>query len=302
MGVHDLGFRGYEGGRSSVLARIGAIFSTDVRRFFKSWKFLIYFAFSVAPAIFQLVIVYVWFIVFEQGERMSGRRMGPRGAGTFLERFFGSSVTDAAFYYAVPLTLGIFLAIIFSGVVGASIVSRDRKSNALEIYFTRGIRPVHYFFGKWSATSFMLLAQLLFPYLIVWVWAWTLSPDESFLQATWSMLPRVVLAQLFFCGSLGFLAVAQSVSSESPPFAVIRWCGALFGLHLIARLFVRVLDDDSWLLLSPWSVLYRIGGEIAGVEPGNELRIGSCLIVYAIWMLVGGLWLRRYLRPVEVVG
>ncbi|PIE24606.1 MAG: hypothetical protein CSA62_01900 [Planctomycetota bacterium] len=301
MGVHDLGFRSYEGERCGTLSRVGAIIASDVRSFFKSWKFLIYFAFSVSPAIFQLVIVYVWFIVFGQGQQMGMRRFG-RESGGILVRFFGASVTDAAFYYAVPLTLGIFLAIIFSGVVGATIVARDRKSNALEIYFTRGIRPRHYFMGKWGACSFMLLASLLLPYLVVWLWAWTLSPDASFLQDTWRMLPGVVLGQLFFCGSLGFLAVALSVSSDSPPFVVIRWCGALFGLHMVARLFVRVLDNDAWLLLSPWSVLYRIGGEIAGVDPGNELRLGSCLIVYAVWMTLAGLWLRRFLRPVEVVG
>lgn len=305
MGVHDLGFRGYRGERTSVLERIRAILGSDVRRNFKSWKFLIYYLFSIAPAVMQLVVVYIWFVVFEAGEvfRQSGGFGRGRGRGqNFVENFFGASLTDVAFYFTGPLVFGLFLTIIYSGVVGASMIARDRKSNALEIYFTRGIRPLHYFCGKWGATVTMLLAQVLVPYLIVWLWAWALAPDGAFFTATWPMLPRLVLAQLCFCGLLGWFAVALSASSESPPFAVIRWTALLFGLLLVGRLFVNVLDDDRWLLISPWNVLTRVAGAIAGVPGSEELPLASCLIVLAVLFVLSLLWLRRFLRPVEVVG
>jgi ABC-type transport system involved in multi-copper enzyme maturation permease subunit len=296
MGVHDLGFRGYDGERSSVAARVMAIAKSDVRRFFKNWKFLIYFVFSVTPAVIQMVLVYVWFVVLDE-------EMFRAGGRDLFESFMGATLEEPGFYLTVPLMLYMPLAIIFSGVVAGTIVSRDRRENALEIYFSRGIRPIHYFLGKWMAAMFMLLTQLLFPYVIVWIWAWMLSPDAAFFNATATMMPRVILAQLFFCGTLSFLAVAQSVSTSSSSYAVIRWVGGLFGLMIIAGLFMNMLDQSDWLLLSPWTNLANIAMQIAGAEAmGTMPSLQGTLIVSGLLVLLGAYWLRKHLRPVEVVG
>ncbi len=302
MGVHDLGFRGYSGERSSVLSRIYMIAKTDVKRFFKSWKFLILYTVCIAPALFQLFLLYLRFIVFkeENGGRLFGRFL--KGGDGSRDSLFGRGLYSIEFYFNVPLSMGMLLTLIFSGIVGASMISKDRRAGALELYFTRGIRPVHYFLGKWFAVVFMMLSQLLFPYLFVWICAVLMSPDWGYLEITAGFIPQLILAQVFFCGSLGFLVTAQSSSTDSPPFSIIRWVGGIFGLWFVAAILRKMLHQNDWLALSPWNAAKRIAETIAGAEAGRSFDPIYAWIVMGSLLVIAAIWVRKFMRPVEVVG
>ncbi len=301
MGVHDLGFRGYEGERSSLLARIYALAKSDVRKHFKSWKFLIFYALCIAPALMGLFVVYIQFVVFEgQGqafglERFRGRMM--RGGG-----FFGRALDDIHFYFDLPLAMGMLFTLVFSALVGATLISQDRKSGALEIYFTRGIRPIHYFLGKWGAAAFLMASQMILPYLVVWISAVFMAPDWGYLERTAAFMPRLVLALGLFCATMSFLVAAQSVSTNSPAFSVIRWVGGIFVLWSVAFLFRRVFQENEWLAISPWNVVKRVSEAIADVEAGRSFDLSYALVSFVVLILLGTYWLRRHLRPVEVIG
>ena len=158
MAIHDFGYRGYGGGRTSTLARVLAIAWSDIAHSFKTRKFLIFFIICISPAIVAFVIVYMRYVVAEGQGQIPG-----------LSRHFARAfdMTDKIAFF-VDFSRGTpVLTIIYSAVVGAGIIARDRQAGALEIYFTRGIQPRHYFTGKFLGVFFLLLCQVLFPFLVV---------------------------------------------------------------------------------------------------------------------------------------
>jgi len=299
MAIHDTGFRGFTGQRTSVFDRCMALWATELRRFLKSRRFLAFYVFCIFPAVIALVVVYIRFGVFEGQGSIGG--MGVQRGARF-NQLFGNSMDTVGFYLRPMIQDYRSITILFSAVVGSAIISRDRQEGALELYFTRGIRPVHYFLAKWSVALTLILGQTLFPYLLVWVAAVFLAPDWAYFETTVGFIPHLIAAQLVFGLSLSLFAAAQSATTTSPRFAVMRWVGALFLLIIIANILYLQLRKEIWLMVSPWHVLQRIAEGIGGATPEHNLPLTGTVLIWAGLCLASIAAVRRYLQPVEVVG
>lgn len=299
--IHDFGLRGYDGGRVGVVDRILAITTTELRRVFSKRLFLMFFFAALAPAIIAFVFVWIRFIVIEGSGQLVGFGRGMNRVGSDAGPF-GRSIFEVDFFFDILRGGSTALTLIYSGVVGAGIIARDRAAGALEIYFTRGIRPLAYFLGKLLAVWFLLLCQVLFGYLVVWIFAVSVAPtDSNYFATTWPFIPRLIAAQSFFCLTLAFWLVALSTSTDSVRFAVLRWIGVLAALRIIAGVLNRFLMTPETNLLSPHQVVKRIAQAIAGAEP-SSMSLSSALVVWGILCVLALIWARRHLRPVEVVG
>jgi ABC-type transport system involved in multi-copper enzyme maturation permease subunit len=298
MAIQDFGYRGYQGVRTGALRRVLAIAWSDIAQAFKTKKFLVFFAFCLSPAIMAFVVVYIRFIVIEGQGDLGGIDFRARGG---MARMFGRLDTVEFF---VDFAKGgtTLLTILFSAVVGAGIVSKDRRAEALEIYFTRGIRPVHYVAGKWLGVVFLMLCQVLFPFLAVWLFGVAVASAESeYFTRTAPFIPRVIAAQAFLCGTLAFFMVALSASTDSARFALLRWAGGLFLLMAVARILLRMFQDATWLVVSPWHVTRRVAFAIAEANDWQGLAPLDAWIAWAVMVAAAIWWLRRHLQPVEVV-
>ncbi|MCA8969310.1 MAG: hypothetical protein KDC95_05980 [Planctomycetes bacterium] len=298
--IHDFGLRGYDGDRVGVRERILAITTTEIRRIFSKKMFLVFFFLMMAPAIMAFVIVWIRFIVIEGSGQLMGfgnrmERMAARGP-------FGGSILDVDFYFDLLRGGGTALTLIFSGVVGAGIIARDRAAGALELYFTRGIRPISYFLGKFLTVWFLLLCQVLFGFLIVWIFAVSVAPtDSGYFSETWPFIPRLIAAQAFFCATLAFWLCALSTSTDSVRFAILRWIGVLAVLRIVAGILNKLFMTPSTHLVSPHQVVKRIAQAIAGAEP-SDMSLESSILVWGVLCALALYWTRRHLRPVEIVG
>src|SRR5690606_38984067 len=67
----------------------------------------------------------------------------------------------AAFYFEGALSTmpGMIFFLLLTSVVVARCIARDRATNALELYWTRGISPWGYVFGKWLGV-YLLTASM----------------------------------------------------------------------------------------------------------------------------------------------
>jgi hypothetical protein len=188
-------------------------------------------------------------------------------------------------------------------VIGAAIISRDRRAGALELYLTRGIEAWHYAAGKWLGVWFMLLCQVLFPFLVVWLFAVVVAPAElGYFGKTIGFVPRLIAGQGVLCGTLALWLVALSASTESTTFAQLRWVGALFVLGAVGHLLHRMFANANLLDLSPWHVVRRVGQAIAGAAPWPGHELGPAVVTWSLLTAGAVLWLRRHLRAVEIVG
>lgn len=295
MAIHDFGYRGYQGERTGAVSRVLGIALSDFRQSFKSKLFLVFYVFCISPAIMAFVFVYLRFIVVEGQGQVLGMR-GNRG----LTRWLG--MVDTVEFY-VGRGEVVILTILFSGLIGAGVVARDRRAGALEIYFTRGIRPLHYVLGKFGGVLMLLLCQVLVPFLVVWLFGVAVASAESrFLETTGGFIWRVVIGQTFLCATLSYWLIALSSSTDSVRFALLRWVGGLSGLGLAALILYRIFGDPSWWVISPWKVTQKIAVGIAGGNLSPEgFELPLAWIGWAVLTAAATLWLRRHLRPVEVV-
>ncbi len=302
MGVQDFGFRVYEGGRTSVLSRILHLARLEVGRFFRSKKFLLFFIFCILPALMQFVLVFLEFVVFEGSGKILG--MDVPGGAVRMHRPgpFQSGISSFVFYFGPMLETGPMLVWLYSAVVGAGSLARDRAENALEIYFTRGIQPMHYYLSKWLAVTFLLLCQLLFPFLVVWISAVFLAPDWTLFEKTVGYLPRLMYGQLFIAGTLALWTTSLSSSTSSPRFAAMRWLGVFFVFRVIALIFYkRIFRDSHAMLVSPWNIVKEAGFWI--VDEPTRYQIQE-IYLFPVWFLLcvaALLWARHNLQPGRVV-
>lgn len=301
--IHDFGFRGFDGERTSALARVLAISGSELRRIFKSKKFLVFFALCLGPAILALVLVWVRFFIIE-GSGSIGSFRGGAGTRQLAQGggLFGRQIGEVDFFFDILKGGSTTLTVIFSAVVGAGIISRDRHAGALEIYFTRGIGPWQYFAGKLLSVWFLLLCQVLFGFVLVWLFAVGVSSKESgYFAATVGFMPGLIAGQSFLCLTLAFWLCALSASTDSTRFALLRWVGALALLRVVGGSLRLLFQDPDWMLISPFQVVKRIAAALAGATP-SELSLGGAVVVWAMLSVAALLWARRHLRPVEVVG
>ena len=303
MGLKDFGFRVYEGGRTSVFSRMLHLATLEVARFFRSKKFLLFFLFCILPALMQLVMVFIEFVVFEGTGKIQGMEIGGGMTRPVVHAGpFKAGISNFTFYFGAMLDTGPMLVWLYTAVVGAGSLARDRAENALEIYFTRGIRPIHYFLAKWGAVTFMILCQLLFPFLLVWLSAVFLAPDWTLLELTAGYVPRLIYGQLFIALTLALWTTSLSSSTSSPRFAAVRWLGVFFVLHIVGRFFYqKAFNDSHAMLVSPWNIVKEAGFWI--VDEPTRYQIQE-IYLFPVWFLLcvlALLWARHSLQPGRVV-
>lgn len=300
--IHDFGFRAYDGELTSPVARTLAITTSEIRRTFKSKRFLVFFILCLGPVLIAFVFVWIRFLVLEgQGELAgfggSSSRQWARDTGPF-----GRQLSGVDFYFDILRGGSTLLTVLYSAVVGAGIIARDRAAGALEIYFTRGIAPWQYFVGKMLSVFFLLLCQVLFGFLVVWIFAVSVAPaDLEYFDKTWPFIPRLIAGQGLLCLTLAFWLTALSTSTDSSRFAILRWVGVLAALRILGGLLRRFFQDGDWMLVSPYQVIRRIAAEVVGATP-SSMSIGWAVLVWALLCGAALLWTKRHLRPVEVVG
>ncbi|HHI79490.1 MAG TPA: hypothetical protein ENK02_05885 [Planctomycetes bacterium] len=302
MGLIEFGYRPYVGERSGVGPRIRAMFSLQIKRFFGKRLSLLFYIGCLFPAIIALVFVYIRFVVIEGQGELAGLRNLRGISRNNPNTLFGRSLEEISFYFTPYLTYAMPIAVMFSAIVGASTIPNDRNGGALELYFTRGIRPVHYFLGKWLGTFFLHLCLILFPYLLVWTIGIFLAPNWEFFKNTLPFIPRLILAQGLFCGGLSFLVLAQSVSTSSARFSVMRVVGGLFVFWVLARMLRRFFHENNFLVLSPWNVLKRVAEGIADVTASHTFDLGVAIWGLVALLALGGFWIAKHLKATKAVG
>lgn len=299
--IHDFGFRAYEGELTSPTARTLAIAKSEVRRTFASKRFLVFFFICLVPVFIAFVFIWIRFFVVEGSSELAGFDRAARGMRGDRGPF-GRQLTGVDFYFDILRGGSTFLTVVYSAVIGAGVIARDRAAGALEIYFTRGIAPWQYFVGKLLSVFFLLLCQVLFGFLVVWLFAVSVAPaDLDYFGKTFPFIPGLIAGQGLLCLTLAFWLTALSTSTESTRFALLRWVGVLAALRILGGLLRRFFQDPDWMMISPYQCVKRVAAELAGATPSN-LDVQYAFFTWAALCAAAFWWAKRHLRPVKVVG
>lgn len=260
MPVHKVGYRAWEGERTSNWSRWWIITETGFRIAFKSaWVRRILLA-CWLPVLYWGLAVFVLEQTLErpQFEQMNVDLMSPVVVETveneinaeiqrqFVEEFsdrFSALPNQEALIEAIQTrdedlirhTLWSWLlmtffrypqgtAILFLlGFITPGMISQDVRSRAFLLYFSRPIGRLEYILGKMFVPIIFISLVTLVPAICLFVFGVTLSPDLGVLKVTWDIPIRVVLASLFVIVPTCSIAMMLSSITQESRFATFAW-------------------------------------------------------------------------------
>ena len=214
--------------RVTGLKRLWPLARQEMTTLFRTkWGVALFFV-CLFPSLGRLVMLLIMFGVVDFGPRALRERL-TENLPPDLDHI---NPARAAFYFETALSTmpGMVFFLMLTSMVVARCIARDRATNGLELYWTRGISPWGYVFGKWLG-GFLLTASMtvLMP-LVLWLAAWFLAKDPALLTAT---------AGQFFLGLLGlalmtaiWTAIGALISAiaSSANLAMVLWAMLILSL------------------------------------------------------------------------
>lgn len=305
MVIHDRGYSRWRGDRSRPVAATSVILRTGLRR-----SMAILFRRKL-PAVGLLLGAYGPF-VFALGFLMV-KHYVLMNASAFPEatEFMQTDEMSEAFS-ASPQNLYWYLiafqspfVLIACILLGAGLIAEDRRSNALELYFSRPVSVAQYLTGKLSIIATLLAAVTVIPAgLLVLFDASMSAADPQQLIGKFGLLGKMLLAGSVIVVMPSLFIVAASSLTQRARNAAILFIGFVVMLELVlSNILVEVFSAPMFNLLKPGFNISQVMAWILGSDSNIDSAVPVWLsaAVLAVWVAVLVPLLVRRVRPVEVV-
>jgi ABC-2 type transport system permease protein len=123
-------------------------------------------------------------------------------------------------FFRYPQALLILFLI---GSIAPPLISRDIRSRAFLLYFSRPIGKLEYIFGKLCVPMAFIVFVTTLPALALYLFAILMSPDLSVFLATWDIPIRILLATVALVIPTASLALMLSSLTQESRFANFAW-------------------------------------------------------------------------------
>jgi len=260
MPIHDLGYRKWEGKRCAESLRWTVIAMTGIRIAWKSAWLRRMLVLSWLPAAYMGVM----FFIFEQSvkDENAGLRRSviqglknsaPEDSVLLRELDVNSDPADQRAvvwrwllmtFFRIPQGM---LLVLLVGMIAPPLISRDVRSKAFLLYFSRPLSRAEYILGKMSVIWAYLLLVTTLPALALYALGVLLSPDLSVVADTWDLPFRIVLASVTLIIPTTSLALMLSSTTSESRYAGFAW----FAIWAMGFAAYFVISLNSSLSASP---------------------------------------------------
>lgn len=256
------------------------------------------FCLCLVPGVGRLVMLLILFGVVRFLPGLQNRLS--RGTEVHLDP------SRVEFYVEPVLSVmpGMVFALLLTSLVAARAVARDRVTNALELYWTRGISPGAYLFAKWLGCTLLLAVFTTLVPLALWVTALFLAEDTAPLLEMAPRFAAALAAVLVVTGVWNGICVLVSAACAMPNTAMVSWSMLIVGSAAIGVVLANALHQQ-WLVscLSVWDAGVVLVREFAGLRhPRGGVSVGGAATTLASLLVVFWLIARRRLRIAEAIG
>jgi hypothetical protein len=210
------------------------------------------------------------------------------------------------------------LMVMLVGLIAPPLISRDVRSRAFLIYFSRPLRPFEYVLGKASIVWAYLLMISGLPAFALYVLAILLSPELSLVGQTWDLPLRIIAATVVLLIPTSAVALCFSAMTSESRYAGFAWF-ALWILghasYFIMSLFhtpnyvseggLPMADDslavvDRWILLSPYMTIGEVQKWIFGIKASFRDVLPEAAAITAVTVVAVAVLMRRVSAPMRV--
>jgi ABC-type transport system involved in multi-copper enzyme maturation permease subunit len=178
-------------------------------------------------------------------------------------------------FFAIPQAVGMITIV---AVIAPKLISRDLRTRAILLYFSRPIATWEYIVGKMAIVWFYLLCITALPSLLVYILGVSMAPDMSVFFDTWDLPFRCIFAALLLIVPTTMVAVCFSSMTHESRYALFAWLAiwvvgiVSYNLLILGAGAQLALNDASqeqaqqiynevtnrWAIVSPFHCIGRI--------------------------------------------
>ncbi len=284
MPLHDVGYRGWDGQRTSQLTRWWIISSTGIklaarsrwvrRILFVAWLPVMYWGIGFFFIEKQLSSDSETMKIAIQQALSNVFAMFPHAAD--LSASFASDDTAKIrndvwrwllmVFFRYPQAILILFLI---GTVGPALISRDMRSRAFLLYFSRPIGKLEYMAGKLCIPGAFIIAVTTLPALALYLFAILMSPNLSVFWSTWDIPIRILVATVALVIPTSSVVLMLSSLTQESRFANFSWFA------------VWTLGHGAWLaIVVATAMQMQLPPVSAEVLQSNTVQNWSALSLY----------------------
>lgn len=250
MPIFDQGYQHWHGELTGLPGRWMAIVRQGV---ITQWRKSRYTRWVVVGAVFPALVLWLLLIAWSLFEQKSAillpflpliqglpeeLKAGPRN--------FRVPIWTLLFHRFLEIEL--FVTMLLVLLVGPDLISQDLRFNALPLYFSRPLRRVDYFLGKFGVIAAYLCAVTMMPVVVAYVLGVGFSLDYKIVGETFGILLGSLAYGAIVVASASTLMLAFSSLSKNSRVVGGMWLGMWF----LGNLAERVL---TLTVKAPWCPL-----------------------------------------------
>jgi hypothetical protein len=232
-----------------------------------------------------------------------------------IEQGDASGVRHATWCFLLMNFLGYFqnyVMLVLIGLIVPPLISRDLRSRAYLMYFSRPIGRIEYFVGKAIIPATFLALITLVPAMTLYIFGVMLSPGFSVVLDTWDIPVRIVIASSVLIVPTSLLALMFSSLTYESRFATFAWfatwglgAGAYAAINLaqLERQPIRQIGPPEpmtdWSYLSIHATVARVQEWVFGMEPEWLSAVPFFAVLGGVSLIATGVLLYRVAVPVN---
>ena len=252
MAVYDQSYAPWEGTLAPRWRRIAAIVTMEIARPFRSlWVRL------VVGTAFAITTGWLLILFFAASQQTLPMQL----AGT---RIYRSGFLNFPLFSMILLSL--------SATVGAPMISRDLRHNALVLYFSRSITRADYLLGKYAALLLFLLAATLGPALMLFLGQLGMGTERLSTRERLADLGALTVHSLVLTAPLSAVVLGFSACARRGYVASILWISVYFAFQIAAGVLENLLKTE-WPRLLSWQRITAHLGDLCYRDPAADPQL-----------------------------
>jgi ABC-type transport system involved in multi-copper enzyme maturation permease subunit len=279
MGIHDTGYRTFKGRVGGRLERIWAIFIQEFNFKIRQRNTIIMLILCYALGVFPTVLFTYVLISFSIVA-------GEDAASNIFSLYF---------------SLLFIWIIIYTTIMGSTLISNDLKHNSIILYFSRPLTKEDYFLGKMLSIFVLILLVTLIPALFMSITILGLATEEltKYMDIV-RVVSTIISISIFMAFVFSTLSLILSSMTKNYLYAGVGIFTLLAFSNIIAILFSEIVNDN-FALLSIWHNFVVMADDGAGFNNMDKFHWYNSLGILTTVSLISmfGAW--RKIKSVEVI-
>jgi hypothetical protein len=304
MPVFEQGYRRYVGERSRK-SRVLPIAWENIRTRMRWWSWVLLLALTFFPYAVYAVLIFVATI----GRTMLGQTpVTPVAPSTtaFESEHFGPAAVLGLLSQS-PLGLpwqllqsACFASVTFPAVVASGLLASDRRTGALQIYFSRPVTRLEYLSGKVVACASFVALTTAVPCLLLWAESVAFGSTANYTWRTWAAPFVIVGASAFYALWSVALVLAFSSLMRRPSLVAILAAFSNLALEGVGNVLSAALRDKSWHVIQPSYAIGTLTAPLCGLSVPDWINPAAALGVGLVLPLALLAFVAARIRAVEV--